>query len=120
MTPGKLMGAFAEETARALSVHPRRSRTTFAIRSLTRAQTAKSSGAVRRRDHAGRRLRRAEGCRDRGGGRAAGQGQSPTRSRPLQAGLQPRMAAITAANASSICGRRGGAGDDARRDSGQT
>ena len=46
-TPGKLMGAFAEETARAYQLS-REEQDEFAIRSLTRAQAAQTSGAFTR------------------------------------------------------------------------
>ena len=52
MTPGKLMGAFAEETARAYQF-TREDMDAYAMESLSRARRAVETGAFERGDHAG-------------------------------------------------------------------
>ena len=96
--PGRLMGSFAEETARAHQVG-RESMDAFAIRSLERALAAQASGAFDREmvavDVAGRKgTERID--RDEQPGRA-----DPARIPTLKPAFA-RDGAITAANASSI------------------
>ena len=98
--PGKLMGTFAEETARRISVHPRGSRTISRSPSLERAQKAQTSGAFEREIVAGRD-RRPQGQR-----RPSASTNSPRKGDAAKIPtLKPAFSkdgTITAANASSI------------------
>ena len=95
--PGKLMGAFAEDSARDYQF-TREAQDAFALRSLSRAKAAMTSGAF-----AGEIVPVATG---RGGETVVAEDEQPGRARPEKIPtLKPAFAkdgTITAANASSI------------------
>lgn len=97
-SPGKLMGAFAEEAARAFQF-TREEQDGYAIESLNRALSATESGAFAREIAA-------VDISDRAGLRSVGVDEQPGRAQPAKIPrLRPAFAAdgtITAANASSI------------------
>lgn len=97
-TPGKLMGAFAEEAARAYQF-TREDQDAYAIESLTRARAAQASGAF-----AGEIA--AVEVKGRGGSVIIDTDEQPAKADPAKIPtLRPAFAAdgtITAANASSI------------------
>ncbi len=96
--PGKLMGAFAEETAKSYQF-TRQAMDEFAVRSLTRAQAAQTSGAF------DREIAAVE-VSTRKGVEMVSKDEQPLKADPAKiATLKPAFAkdgAITAANASSI------------------
>jgi acetyl-CoA C-acetyltransferase len=96
--PGKLMGAFAEETARAYQF-TREAMDDYAIESLTRAKRASQSGAF------AREIVPVE-VKGRGGATTVAEDEQPAKADPAKIPtLKPAFAkdgAITAANASSI------------------
>ena len=77
--PGRLMGSFAEESARDYQF-TREAQDDYAIASLTRAQNGAERGRLRPRDRRGRD-RRPQGPDDRRQGRAARRKATPRRSR---------------------------------------
>src|SRR5690606_25097706 len=97
-TPGKLMGAFAEDTARHYQFS-REDMDAYAIESLNRARTAVESGAF------AREIVPVE-VRTRKGSETVSQDEQPLKADPAKIPtLRPAFAkdgAITAANASSI------------------
>jgi acetyl-CoA C-acetyltransferase len=96
--PGKPMGAFAEDSARAYQL-TREDQDAYALRSLSRAQAAIAAGAFQREIVA-------VTAPGRGGGTLVDTDEQPGKARPEKIpSLKPAFAkdgAITAANASSI------------------
>ena len=105
---GRLMGSFAEESARDYQF-TREAQDDYAIASLTRAQKAQASGCVRPRD---RRRSRSPAARAR---RSVDKDEQPAKGDASKIPtLKPAFAkdgTITAANASSISRRRRRPGD---------